>query len=247
MAELRGGDAAASPRITLGWRANSLRRYYVDEFQARHVSVLPAGIRVLDLGGTKFLKRGQFDIGRYGFRVVYADLSPAKCPDVQADAARIPFRAGSFDLVICTELLEHVREPRTVLVEIYRILRAGGCLPICVPFLYQIHGDPQDYGRYTDRYWREELVRAGFGVQTLERQGLYWSVLTDLVRAYLAEGVGNGRVWARVRRVLTPGVAVAKRMAVWLDGRRHVREHPCASSFTTGFGFAAVKDGSRNS
>lgn len=247
MAGSIGGNAAASPRITWGGTASSLRRYYVDEFQARHVSVLPAGIRVLDLGGTKILKRGQFDIGRYGFRVVYANLSPAKCPDVQADAVRIPFRAGAFDLVICTELLEHVPEPRAVLAETHRVLKVGGCLLVCAPFLYQIHGDPQDYGRYTDTYWREELVRAGFGVQTIEKQGLYWSVLVDLVRAYLAEGLGSGLVWAGVRRVLRPAIAVTKRMAVWLDGRRRVRENPCTSSFTTGFGFVAVKDGSRDS
>lgn len=240
------GNAASAPRIGWGGVASSLRRYYVDEFQARQVADLSREIRVLDLGGAKILKRGQFDIDRYGFRVVYANLSPAKRPDVQADAARIPFRPCSFDLVVCSELLEHVPEPGAVLLEVHRVLRTGGRLLACIPFLYQIHGDPQDYGRYTETYWRERLASAGFSALTIERQGLYWSVLVDMIRAYVAEGLGNGRVWPGVvRRALGPGVGLAKRTAVWLDQRPRIRANPCLSSFTTGFGIAAVKVGAQ--
>ena len=39
-----------------------------------------------------------------------------------ADAHTIPFKDKSFDLVICTEVLEHVDDPKSVLLEIKRVL-----------------------------------------------------------------------------------------------------------------------------
>ena len=148
------------------WKADrldsSLRRYFIDQFHFRQVPSLPPGSRVLDLGGNKIRKRGHFDIERYDFRVVYADFSTAKRPDVQADAAYIPFKEGCFDAVICSELLEHVLDPLAVLREIHRVVRPGGTLLICVPFLFHIHGDPHDYGRYTDFYWSQTLKTSGF-------------------------------------------------------------------------------------
>lgn len=43
-----------------------------------------------------------------------------------ADAHKLPFQANSFDLVICTEVLEHVNDPAGVLREIKRVLKKNG-------------------------------------------------------------------------------------------------------------------------
>lgn len=43
-----------------------------------------------------------------------------------ADAHRLPFRAGYFDLVICSETIEHVVNPNKVLHEIGRVLKPDG-------------------------------------------------------------------------------------------------------------------------
>ncbi|TRZ49950.1 class I SAM-dependent methyltransferase [bacterium] len=74
----------------------------------------------------------------------------------------MPFAENSFDAIICSELLEHVPSPASVLHEAYRTLRPGGTLFICVPFMYQIHGDPYDFGRYTDYYWSVTLGTIGY-------------------------------------------------------------------------------------
>ena len=44
--------------------------------------------------------------------------------DVVCDGARLGFRSESFDSVLCTQVLEHVRDPQGVLQEICRVLRA---------------------------------------------------------------------------------------------------------------------------
>jgi SAM-dependent methyltransferase len=220
----------------------SLRRYFVDKFHFRHVPALPAGELVLDLAGNRIGKRGYFDIRNYGFSVVYANLSAAKRPDVQADATSLPFGEGTFGSVICSELLEHVSFPPAVLAEAHRVLRPGGTLLVCVPFLNRIHGDPCDFGRYTDYYWASTLERAGFTGIHIERQGLFWSVLVDMLRD-LAVHKTNDPVFARpqVIRLIAMGMALVKRVALKLDQRSASRADAFSAGFTTGFGITARK------
>lgn len=57
------------------------------------------------------------------------DFAKAKYPHLQllvADAHKLPFADKSFDLVICTETLEHVTDPKKVLLEIKRVLSKNG-------------------------------------------------------------------------------------------------------------------------
>ena len=58
----------------------------------------------------------------------------------RSDIGKLPFKTGSFDLVICSEVMEHIREEKTALQELVRVLKSGGTLAITVP-----------------RYWPEKL------------------------------------------------------------------------------------------
>jgi SAM-dependent methyltransferase len=220
----------------------SLRRHYVDEFHFREVPLLPSGARVLDLGGTRIAKRGRFNIERFGLEVTVANLSRAKSPHVQAEAGLVPFRDGTFDAVVCSELLEHVPDPSQVLAEIYRVLQPGGTVLICVPFLNRIHGDPYDYGRYSDYYWGQTLERIGFGDIRIEKQGQYWSVLMDMLRDLVYLKTGSGwmqRDW--IVRLAGIALGVARRKALEWDRYAGLGSGSAPTGFTTGFGIRAKK------
>ncbi|TLY72612.1 MAG: class I SAM-dependent methyltransferase [Chloroflexi bacterium] len=66
------------------------------------------------------------------------------CTDVVADGIALPFRDGSFQCTVATEVLEYVQQPEAFATELYRILSAEGLAVITVPFVFQEHGD----------YWR---------------------------------------------------------------------------------------------
>ena len=49
---------------------------------------------------------------------------------IVGDAARLPYEDGSFDMVVCSEVLEHVAEPSVVLAEIRRVGRGRAVLSV---------------------------------------------------------------------------------------------------------------------
>ena len=220
----------------------SLRRLFVDQFYSRQMLRLRSGSVVLDVGGLKHKKRGQFDIRHYDQRVVYANLQSGKQPDVQADAANLPFRSSSFDAVICAELLEHVRDPVAVLAEMHRVVRTQGIVLATVPFLYQVHGDPSDYGRYTEQYWKEHAANLGFVNLMIEQQGLFWSVIVDMLRSWASEQAKTGRLRAPLARQLASWiVGIGKRAAMSLEAKPGNATSAFCKSYTTGYGICFVK------
>ncbi|KJE77808.1 class I SAM-dependent methyltransferase [Ferrimicrobium acidiphilum] len=91
--------------------------------------------RVLDLGaGTGRHLRA---LDAKGAWVVAGDLRPeihaASGGVVQLDAHHLPFLDASFDLVVVSEVLEHVPDPLIVLQECARIVSPGGMVVISVP------------------------------------------------------------------------------------------------------------------
>jgi SAM-dependent methyltransferase len=56
----------------------------------------------------------------------------------------------TFDLIVCTEVLEHVLQPFAAATELRRLLRPGGFLFVTVPFNFRIHGPLPDCWRFTE-------------------------------------------------------------------------------------------------
>jgi SAM-dependent methyltransferase len=102
--------------------------------------------------------------------------------DVRADIVALPFRNGAFDAIKATEVLEHVPDPAAALRECARVLRAGGHLVATAPFLERLHGDPDDYARFTEAMWTRLLAEAGLRPVQIAPQGGYFTHLAGLVR-----------------------------------------------------------------
>lgn len=86
-------------------------------------------------------------------------------------ADHLPFKDGSFDTVLCTEVLEHVTDAERAAAEMRRVLRPGGHALVTVPFLYPVHEAPYDFRRLTHFGLRSLFERHGFEVVGLEARG----------------------------------------------------------------------------
>lgn len=69
---------------------------------------------------------------KQGWRYVSSDLSSPSAM-VRGDLTRMPFATGSFDLIVCFHVLEHIHDDLASLREIARLLSASGVAIICVP------------------------------------------------------------------------------------------------------------------
>ncbi len=58
----------------------------------------------------------------------------------QSDIQNLCFRGNCFDLVICSEVIEHLHSPRKALKEFYRVLKATGFLILTTPNTWSING-----------------------------------------------------------------------------------------------------------
>lgn len=88
-----------------------------------------------------------------------------------------PVESSSYDTVLCSEVLEHVRAPDLALTEIARVLRPDGKLILTVPFLGRLHEEPHDYARYTEHGLRAMCERAGLRVEEIRATGSLGSFL----------------------------------------------------------------------
>jgi SAM-dependent methyltransferase len=70
----------------------------------------------------------------------------------------------SCDAVLSTQVLEHVFSPGTYLSEAFRVLRPGGKLILTTHGIWEDHGCPYDFRRWTSDGLRRELEQAGFRV-----------------------------------------------------------------------------------
>jgi len=91
-----------------------------------------------------------------------ADISEENRPDYVIDLCLNNtgiIQSASFDIIVCTEVLEHVLNPFAAVAELYRLLRRGGLLLLSTPFDFRIHGPLPDCWRFTEHGLRALLVK----------------------------------------------------------------------------------------
>ncbi|CAE7947168.1 unnamed protein product [Symbiodinium sp. KB8] len=97
--------------------------------------------------------------------------------DVVSDIGSIPLPDESFDLVICTDVLEHVLNPKRAMHEMGRLLKPGGMVLLQVPFGGALHNLPHHYFAGFTHKWFEKVASAaslevawGYHFETLARR-----------------------------------------------------------------------------
>lgn len=98
--------------------------------------------------------------------------------DIISDITAIPEPDGSFDVILCTEVFEHIPEPVAAINEFSRLLRKGGTLLLTAPFTSMTHFAPYHFSTGFTRYFYEHhFPKAGLKIDSLLFNGNYFDVI----------------------------------------------------------------------
>jgi SAM-dependent methyltransferase len=135
-------------------------------------------LRILDFGSGGSPYRPLFPNAQY-YR---ADLTDTPQLDfvIRADST-IDTAGGQFDLILSTQVLEHVANPADYLRECHRLLAPGGRLYLSTHGFYEEHGCPYDFHRWTADGLRLAVEQAGFKTQQVRKLTTSGRALLQLV------------------------------------------------------------------
>lgn len=193
------------------------------QFVKTTLEALPAGLRLLDAGaGEQQFKKycghlsyvsqdfAQYDgLGdQVGLQLGAWDNSNL---DIISDITDIPEPDASFDVILCTEVFEHLPAPIAAINEFSRLLKSGGKLIITAPFSSLTHFAPFHFYTGFNRYFYEKhLEDNGFEITLLEQSGNYFEFLGQEVRR--VEGVAATYTSATVSRTESFALAIVLKM-----------------------------------
>jgi SAM-dependent methyltransferase len=160
----------------------SFERRPILDFLMEVAADTAAGATVLDVGAGDAPYRELFAHVRYLTNDWEESLHPgARRADLIAPAWDIPLESESVDLVVCTQVLEHVATPGEVLNECLRLLKPTARLALTVPLVWQLHELPHDYYRYTSPGLNHLLTSAGFVDVDIRARNDCFSTLAQLM------------------------------------------------------------------
>jgi len=100
--------------------------------------------------------------------------------DVIASAEVIPLHSETIDVILCTEVVEHVADPLKAISEMARLLRPDGMLLLTWPLHYSLHEMPYDFSRITEYGMAHLCQSCGLRIENILRRGTIFAVIHTL-------------------------------------------------------------------
>lgn len=173
---------------------------FIDSYAKDLHSHASRRLTALDLG----CGRGVYAylLAQRGFQTFGIDISEEGIRDAAewasatvllGDAERLPFRDGFFDLIVCSEVIEHLNKPANGVRELQRVLKPGGIAVISIPNLlsyYWLRGLAMTLASHLKRgrfrkldidahmkfpFWRISRIVKQAGLKTLIRTSVFLS------------------------------------------------------------------------
>jgi len=170
-------------------------------------------VRILDVGCGDKPYEPWFD-----FAESYVGVDVVENPhaDLQGSVESLPVDDGSFDLVLCLQVLEHAEEPARGVAELRRVTAPGGLVLASTHGVQVYHPSPHDLWRWThtglarlfEQNGEWESVRVQPGSGTAACVGMLLSIYVDLAARR-----------AHARRAARPLVSALNGLAEAIDRR----------------------------
>jgi SAM-dependent methyltransferase len=166
------------------------------------------------------------------------DTAPHAHADLVGPIESIPAEDGSFDVVLCIQVLEHVQDPARTIRELHRVARPGGRVLLSTHGAMVYHPNPSDPWRWTHEglerlfaangEWRSVTVSPGSGTA---------ASLAMLNAIFLEHALRR----TPLRPARGSIVAGLNRLARWVDGRSPTLRDTRAGTLAANYHVVAEK------
>ncbi len=168
-----------------------------DEWVASRLKKMNSGQRILDVGAgegryKKYMSHLEYiaqDFNGYDGVGDGTGLHTGKWDhdniNIVSDITDIPVDDSIFDIVLCTEVLEHVPDARLSIREMIRVLKPGGKIIITAPFCSLTHFSPYHFTTGFNKYFYIDVLKAnGCVIEELEPSGDWFSYVAQELRRF---------------------------------------------------------------
>lgn len=215
-----------------------------DAWLKQTLESLPPGLSLLDVGAGEcaykphcnHLQYTSQDIAQYDGKGDGAGLQTRTWDfhqiDIICDLYDIP-EDRKFDVVLCTEVMEHVTDPVRALEKMVRLLAPGGRLILTAPFNSLTHFAPYHYCTGFSQYFlRLHLERLGMKIDTITPNGGYFDFMDqELGRAHRVRKTYSNWILDPLSLLLLLTARFCMRMYAGLDGPRMQRRSAVLQTF----------------
>jgi ubiquinone/menaquinone biosynthesis C-methylase UbiE len=219
----------SSPTNQIGTKNMQTRH----EWMVKTLASLPPGSRILDAGAgeqqyKKFCNHLTYvsqDFAQYqptelkcGMQMPNWDYGKL---DIISDITSIPEADGSFDVVMCIEVLEHVPDPVKAINELSRLVRKGGTLIISAPFCSLTHFAPYHYSTGFSRFFYDKhLHNNGFTIVELSNNGNYFEYVAQELRRIpqISQQYSHATPSRREKKAITTTLNMLNRLNITNQG-----------------------------
>ncbi len=143
-------------------------RVHLQEYIAAFAAQTESQMRLLDAGAGDAPYKKLFAHAIYETADLQTVDKPYATTDYICDLRNIPVPDNSFDRILFNQVMEHVPDPRAVLVELHRVLKPGGRIFCSAPLCYEEHEQPYDFYRYTQFGHKYLFNEAKFEIDSIE-------------------------------------------------------------------------------
>ena len=129
-----------------------LDRYSVNEFiRKTGFPLMNQNKLVLDAGSGRLKEQILRDeMLAKDIKLETLDIFPGEGVDFTGDISHTEFEDDRYDIILCSQVLEHVEDPRQVCRELFRILKPGGHVLITAPQSTYLHNLPYHFFHFTN-------------------------------------------------------------------------------------------------
>ena len=162
-----------------------LLKQHIERVLSEHLKPIKISDRVLDVGcGEQPFRKQLKDLG-YTYTGIDVSQNSQETVDVICKIDQsLPnelMELGSFELIFCTEVMEHVVDWDTAFFNLSQLLSSKGKLFITCPYFYQLHEEPHDFWRPTPYALQHFAKKNNLIVIQQENAGDAWDILGTLL------------------------------------------------------------------